>query len=239
MQQRGEYAGTPFPEIHVGPRPRPQLVERIEPDTGNEAGSFTVLTEGRLVAIGNDSDGQTHHSAARDVDTEIAKRPEMVSAFLHIHKAILTDRKREILSLFVAGNSAKEIGKRCDISGNTVDAHLRVTWQQFGVASRTEWLLQYAAIAPQLASSDRLRAQRTSAEIEQFGTALEALTEQQRAEIELLVKGQSYDDIADSLDMPLSTVKNHFGVIFKKMNVVSRDQLRYCYLVHQGLFAHD
>lgn len=49
----------------------------------------------------------------------------------------LTDRERSVLRLLSAGLSNKEIGRKLDLSNNTVKFHLRNIYAKLNVTTRT------------------------------------------------------------------------------------------------------
>ncbi|MCB0036172.1 MAG: response regulator transcription factor [Anaerolineales bacterium] len=82
-----------------------------------------------------------------------------------------------------------------------------------------------ALISPQMAAQlmDRINELAVAClDIESIQAELEALTPRQREALELIADGKSNQEISDSLDIEIGTVKNHVHNILKKLDVNSR-----------------
>ena len=67
----------------------------------------------------------------------------------------LTPRETEVLALLADGRCTKEIASRLDISGDTVNAHLKHIYQKLGVRSRVEAVLRFVQRAAPASFGER------------------------------------------------------------------------------------
>lgn len=82
-----------------------------------------------------------------------------------------------------------------------------------------------ALISPQMAAQlmDRVNELAVAClDIESIQAELEELTPRQREALELIADGKSNQEISDSLDIEIGTVKNHVHNILKKLDINSR-----------------
>ncbi len=74
------------------------------------------------------------------------------------HQKSLPPRRRQVLSLYLRGQTRKEIARGLGVSPHTVRNHIRLIYEEYGFSNRIEalrWALQQPLLAHQLLTRPR------------------------------------------------------------------------------------
>jgi DNA-binding NarL/FixJ family response regulator len=125
-----------------------------------------------------------------------------------------------VLGLLALGLTNAQIGDRLGMTEQSVKRQLRVLFRKVGVTDRTAAALR----AQELGLVDALEEGWLQAGLDVSGHAVTLLSADEQRTLALVSRGLSNHDIARTLNLAESTVKNRLGVVFRKLGVRDRTQ---------------
>jgi DNA-binding NarL/FixJ family response regulator len=133
---------------------------------------------------------------------------------------VVTASERRLLGLLALGLTNNQIGERVGVNEHTVKRHLRVVFRKVGASDRTAAALR----AQELGFVETLEDGWLQAGLVVSNPAFTRLSGDERRTLALVSRGLSNRDIARTLNLAESTVKNRLRAMFKKLGVRDRTQ---------------
>jgi DNA-binding CsgD family transcriptional regulator len=128
----------------------------------------------------------------------------------------LTGKEVEVCLLLAQGKTAGEIAKALDVQKNTIKNHLLKIKSKFGISKR-EKLISFLLDNPAVIGDPKDLVPRSP-----FPGKGEELTLDEEDVLDLILEGNSMEEIVQKLGISMGSAKNYTGSLLRKRNCINR-----------------